>query len=265
MAQPPQRNPKPSAAVVNHLQDRVLETTDVRELLDGLVTFSKTTLVDPAVTFCSVILVRQQEAMTAGSSEGRALRLDNGQYQAGDGPCLAAIREQATVHVPDVTKEDRWPVYMAAALREGVGSSLSVPLILEGDTAAGLNLYSTRSHGFSGHDIDMIQEYAFSASKALRLAVRISGLTEENDRLAADLDAPNMTDLATGAVMVQNQCDQATALTILTIAASTRRMDVRDIAPSVLASIPETMPGSASAAEYLSSVGVPFTGRWAIS
>ncbi|WP_374754630.1 GAF domain-containing protein [Arthrobacter sp. AFG20] len=92
--------------------------------------------------------------------------------------CLSSIRQQVVVHVSDLTDDDGWPAFTAAALEAGVGSSLSVPLVLAGEAEAGLNLYSTRSHGFSGDDISMVETYSYHASKALRLAVRISQLAE---------------------------------------------------------------------------------------
>ncbi|MCU1571976.1 MAG: response regulator receiver protein [Micrococcaceae bacterium] len=259
MAHPP--IPKPSTLVVNHLQDRVLETNDIRELLDGLATFTAGTLIDPAIACCSITLTGDQDPVTAGSSDQRSARLDKGQYEAGDGPCLAAIREQITIHVPDVSNEHCWPDYTTAARKEGVRSSVSVPLLLEGHTAAGLNLYSTIAHGFSVVDIDMIQEYAFRASKALRLAVRISYLTDANDQLAADLESPNITDLAIGAVMAQNHCDQPAAVKILTIAASTRGMEAGDIASSVLASLPEGTTRPVLTNEVLNTFGLPSIDR----
>lgn len=76
--------------------------------------------------------------MTVARSADSAVRLDESQYSAGDGPCLTAIRQQAVVHVPDLINEHRWPSYSAAALEAGVGSSLSVPLVLEGEAEAGL-------------------------------------------------------------------------------------------------------------------------------
>jgi GAF domain-containing protein len=174
--------------------------------------------------------------VTVASSEDRAVRLDETQYSAGDGPCLSAIRQQLVVHVSDLTNEDRWPAYTAAALEAGVGSSLSVPLVLEGEAEAGLNLYSTRSHGFAGEDISMVETYSYHASKALRLAVRISQLTEAKAHLIAAMESRTI-DLATGAIMAQNRCSQETAMKILRIASNTRNVKLRDIAASVVASI----------------------------
>jgi GAF domain-containing protein len=231
-------NSRPSAEVVNHLQDLVLNTGDVQELLDELVRFSSAVLADSAFAFCSISLIRRQKPVTVASSEERATQLDETQYRS-DGPCLTAIRDHTTIHVPDVTREDRWPEFAAASRRVGVGSSLSIPLVLEGDAEAGLNLYSTRSHGFSGGDIDTIEAYALRASKALRLSVRISQLAETKTHLHESLASRTTIDLAAGVLMAQNRCNHTTAMQILTIAASARDLTVADVAASILASIAE--------------------------
>jgi GAF domain-containing protein len=181
--------------------------------------------------------MRRKKPVTVASSEESAVRLDETQYGAGQGPCLTAIRKQVVIHVPDLSNENRWPDYAAAALKEGVRSSLSVPLVLEGESEAGLNLYSTRSHGFTGEDIDTVEAYAYHASKALRLAVRISQLAEAKINLIAALESRTIIDLATGAIMAQNRCSQETAVKILKIASSTRNIKLRDVAASVVASL----------------------------
>jgi GAF domain-containing protein len=227
----------PSSLIVDQLQDLVLKTDDVKDMLDELARFSAVTLADPAAVFCSITLIRRKKPVTVASSEASAIRLDESQYGAGEGPCLSAIREQAIIHIPDLNTEYRWPEYTAAAQKEGVKSNLSVPLALEGEAEAGLNLYSTRSHGFSGEDIEMIQTYAYHASKALRLAVRISQLADAKANLVAAMESRTTIDLATGAIMAQNRCSQETAMKILKIASSTRNVKLRDIAASVVASI----------------------------
>jgi GAF domain-containing protein len=226
-----------SELVIDHLQDLVLKTEDVREMLDELADFTALTLSDPAVAFCSITLMRHKKPVTVASSEKGAVRLDETQYRAGDGPCLTAIREQAVIHVPDMGSERRWTDYRAAALVEGVGSSLSVPLNLEGEAEAGLNMYSTRSHGFSGEDIKRVESYAYHASKALRLAVRISQLAEAKTHLAAAMESRTVIDLAAGAIMAQNRCSQDSAMKILKIASSSRNVKLRDVAAAVVASL----------------------------
>lgn len=222
---------------MDHLQDLVLKTGDVKVMLDELAALTALTLADPAIAFCSITLLRRKKPVTLASSEKGAVRLDETQYRAGDGPCLAAIREETVIHIPDMRREHRWPDYTTAALAERVGSSLSVPLLLEGEAEAGLNMYSTRSHGFSGEDIENVESYAYHASKALRLAVRISQLAETKNHLIAALESRTVIDLAAGAIMAQNRCSQESALKILKIASSTRNVKLREIAASVVASL----------------------------
>jgi GAF domain-containing protein len=228
-----------STAVINQLQDLVLKTEDVRELLDELVQFTAAALADHTIAFCSITLMQRQKPVTVARSAERAIRLDESQYQVGEGPCLAAIRGQVVVHVPDVGHDSRWPEYMETARKEGIGSSLSIPLVLEGEAGAGLNLYSTRPHGFSDEDIAAVEAYALRASKALRMAVRISELTEAKSRLVAAMDARTTIDLAAGAIMAQNRCNHDAALKIMNIAARARQLTLRDTAESVIASISE--------------------------
>jgi GAF domain-containing protein len=229
--------PLPAYLIVDRLQDLVLKTDDVKVMLDELAAFSALTLADPATAFCSITLIQRKKPITVASSEEGAKRLDESQYRAGDGPCLTAIRDRAVIHVPDVSEEHRWPDYTTAALVEGVGSSLSVPLILEGEAEAGINLYSTHARGFNSDDLDTAETYSYHASKALRLAVRISQLAEAKSNLLAAMESRTIIDLAAGAIMAQNRCDQETAMNILKIASSTRNIKLRNIAASVVASL----------------------------
>lgn len=232
-----QTRPQSPELLVDHLQDLVLKTQDVKEMLDELARFSAVTLTDPAVAFCSIMLIQQKKPVTVARSDDNALPLDESQYRAGDGPCLSSIREQTIVHLPDLTQDNRWPAFTEAARTAGVGSSLSVPLILEGEARAGLNLYSTRSHGFTADDISLVETYSYHASKALRLAVRISQLAEAKAHLLAAMEARTTIDLAAGAIMAQNRCNQETAMKILKIASSSRNIKLRDVAASVVDSL----------------------------
>jgi hypothetical protein len=116
---------------------------------------------------------------------------------------------------------------------------LSVPLILEGEAKAALSLYAKRSHGFSGEAIHRVQSYAYHASRALRLGVRISELADAKANLIAVLESRTTIDLATGAIMAQNRCSQDAAVKILKIASMSRNVKLRDIAADVVASVSE--------------------------
>ena len=183
--------------------------------------------------------MRRKKPTTLAISDPRVLALDEMQYGFGDGPCLTAIRELTTVHAPSLRDEHRWPLYCDAAWKEGVGSIFAVPLLLEGEAAAALNMYSTQTHAFSAEDIENAEAYAGQASKALRLAVRIAQLSDDRKNLTAAMESRTTIDLALGVIMAQNRCSQDTAFKILRIASNTRNVKLREIAPSILNSVSE--------------------------
>ena len=224
-------------SVADYLQDLVLESADVEELLNELATFSASNLSHNVELLCGVTLIRHKKPATVATSDSRVLALDELQYGYGEGPCLAALRAGTTMHVPDMREEPRWPRYCSAAWDEGIGSILSVPLPLEGEANAGLNLYSTRTHAFSGDDIEKAEAYAGQASKALRLAVRVAHLADDRKHLIAAMESRTVIDIAVGAIMAQNRCSQESAMKILRVASSTRNIKLPDVAASIVASV----------------------------
>ena len=226
-------------SVAEHLQDLVLQSSDVAVLLNELAVFSAASLSAQDDLLCGVTLIRNKKPSTVATSDARVPALDELQYGHGEGPCLAAVRGLATTYVPDLREEPRWPGYCEAAWAEGIGSILAVPLPLEGEASAGLNFYAARPHAFTGEDIEKAEAYAGEASKALRLAVRIAQLTDDRANLVAAMESRTTIDIAVGTIMAQNRCSQESAMKILRIASSTRNTKLRDVAAAVVASVAE--------------------------
>ncbi|WP_458779784.1 ANTAR domain-containing protein [Arthrobacter sp. D3-16] len=209
----------------------------MEELLSDLAVFSASSLSHNNDLLCGITLMRRKKPTTVATSDPEVLALDELQYGYGDGPCLAAVRDMTIMHVPDLSDEPRWRRYCTAAWAEGIGSILSVPLPLEGEANAGLNLYSTRTHAFSGEDIEKAEAYAGQASKALRLAVRVAQLTDDRSHLKSAMESRTTIDIAVGAIMAQNHCSQESALRILKIASSTRNTKLREVAATIVSSV----------------------------
>lgn len=223
--------------IVEHLQDLVLKSPDMAELLHELVTFSAAALSVHSRLLCGVTMVRKKRPATVATSHPRVKAMDELQYAYGDGPCLTALRDIATVYIPTLHDESRWPHYCSTAWSEGIRSILSVPLPLEGEASAALNLYAAQTHAFSAEAIQRAEAHAGQASKALRLAVRIAQLREDRENLAAALESRTIIDLATGIIMAQNQCNQDTAVRILRSASNTRNRKLREVAAMLVASV----------------------------
>lgn len=73
------------------LQDVVLDSTDVQQCLDGLVSVASTAFTGThGDVFCGVTLLRPQSMATVASSSEEARKMDELQYGFDDGPCLRA-------------------------------------------------------------------------------------------------------------------------------------------------------------------------------
>jgi GAF domain-containing protein len=220
------------------LDDLVLSSSHVEEFLHNLAVAAAADLSSPGQEVsCSVTVLRRKKPATVASSDDRALGLDEVQYAFDEGPCLSAIREGGTMHVPDVRTEHRWPRYIAAVHESPLESVLAVSMLEGGEASAALNLYSTRKHAFSGEAISAAEKFARDASTSLGLALRIAQLTDSRDDLIAAMSSRTIIDLAAGVIMGQNRCSQDAAMTVLKRASSSRNIKLREVAASVVASV----------------------------
>ncbi|MBM7781615.1 GAF and ANTAR domain-containing protein [Arthrobacter tumbae] len=217
------------------LQDAVLDFSDVIQFLDELCQHAVRSLSDGEEVLCGITLLRDRKAATVASSSEYARKMDEIQYSFDDGPCLTSAREQLTVEVPDVRREERWPEYVAAISEHGLHSILAVPFDLAGDAKAALNVYSATAHKFTNEAIERANAYASEASRSLRLAVRIAQHSERANDLITAMESRTPIDIAIGIVMCQNRCTQTEAFTILRKASSHRNIKLRDLAGQIVA------------------------------
>ncbi|SDW03794.1 GAF domain-containing protein [Arthrobacter sp. yr096] len=232
-------NPRPEQEALQngYFLDLVLGSEDVEAFLSDLAIFSAQSLSYPdAPVFCGITVLRLKKSATAASSDERARVMDELQ-SAYDGPCLTAMDKLTSVMVPDLLREHRWPEYVEAASHQGLRSILSVPLLVEGDTRAALNLYSERTKAFSDDDVERAEVFASHAAKSLRLALKIAQLSDARNDLAAAMQSRTVIDLAVGAIMAQNSCSQDEAFTILRTASSNRNIKLRHLAESIISAV----------------------------
>ncbi|WP_427170876.1 ANTAR domain-containing protein [Arthrobacter sp. 92] len=221
------------------LQELVLESLELEDFLTALAAHAATLLSpDSGAVSCGLTVTRPKKApATAGSNPG-AYALEEIQARTAHGPSLTAIREQATVHIPDLKREEtRWPQYTALAAGHGLLSVLAIPLPLDGDARAALSLYSAQAAAFTGKDIDDALGFAGKACTSLKLALRITRLTDVKDHMAAAMETRTTIDTAIGALMAQNRCNQTAAMTLLKRASNNRNIKLHDLASAIITSI----------------------------
>lgn len=103
----------------------------------------------------SVGQTRSGLVFTLAASSVRAAGIDAMQYLDG-GPCVDASAEDNDEPLvfpgPDaLLDEERWAAYARATAAEGIASSLSLPLMVDGRTVGGVNLYASTPDAFEGH------------------------------------------------------------------------------------------------------------------
>ncbi|MDF9278858.1 GAF and ANTAR domain-containing protein [Arthrobacter sp. EH-1B-1] len=222
----------------NDLQDAVLNSTDVSQFLDELCRHAVRSLSDGEdgeQVLCGITLLRDRKAATVASSSEHARNMDEIQYSFNDGPCLTAAREQTTVEVPDVRRDERWPEYVEAISEHGMHSILAVPFDLAGDAKAALNLYSDTANQFTDEAVERARAYASEASRSLRLTVRIAQHSENAEDLITAMESRTPIDIAIGIIMCQSRCNQTEAFEFLKKASSHRNIKLRNLAGQIVA------------------------------
>lgn len=97
----------------------------------------------------AIALLVRGDVRNFASGSARAREIDALQSLFEDGPARAAVASSEFVHIPDTALDGRWSGYSAAVASQGVGSVLSVPMIVEWDVRAALTLYRTSAHAFT--------------------------------------------------------------------------------------------------------------------
>jgi GAF domain-containing protein len=233
-------------AAVPELVSLLLTTRSLENFLTDLADAAAVAL---AVS-CGVTLRREQQPLTAASSDSLAAAVDEIQYGAGEGPCLQSLSTAEVVSVPDLLEEHRWDGYPAHALAHGVRSSLSLPLSDHGQTVGALNLYSGTAHAFDDPTVlARATALASQGSAVLGVALYQAQQAELTDQLREALSSRSVIDQAVGILMDQQRCNASTAFAVLRGASQNRNRKLRDIAADIVTSISGEPPEQASFSE----------------
>ncbi len=168
---------------------------------------------------------------TPAATDEAARAVDRIQYEAGQGPCLDAIREHESFLTADLAQEARWPRFASRAAHEtGIHSMLGFRLFVQEDTLGALNLYSREVGAFDDSD------RAIGALFAAHAALAMSNAEERHTRegLEVALEGSRVIGLAIGMLMEQRQTNRETAFTILSNASQRANLKLRELAERVV-------------------------------
>jgi GAF domain-containing protein len=149
------------------------------------------------------------------------------QMAGADGPLVECMLQRATVSVPDLVQESRWPQWTERVLDLGVRSVLDVPLWTGSGTVGVLGLYSKQPDAFGVDEEGIAYILARHAAVAVATARR-----EENLKVA--VDARKLVGQAMGILMERYDLDGDQAFDVLRRYSQDTNTKLRDVAQQLI-------------------------------
>ncbi|MFI7672318.1 GAF and ANTAR domain-containing protein [Actinophytocola sp. NPDC049390] len=182
------------------------------------------------------LLDEHGERITTAATDPAVTRADSLQYELDEGPCLTAWAQRITVHVDDVTLDERWPRWASAAAATGMRAALSTPLVA-GDTALGaLKVYSRSPGAYGARHEHLLAMFAAHAAVLLTHVRSHEDARRVSARLAASLRTRDLVNIAKGVLMVREGVDEQAAFLLLSRTAADEGTSLRAVAATVVGS-----------------------------
>ncbi|GID94279.1 transcriptional regulator [Amorphoplanes digitatis] len=209
-----------------------LSDTDLDGVLHKVAELSKCAVA--GADEASVSLIRGRNAHAAAFTGNLAPSLDERQYEGG-GPCLEAAATTATLSVPDLTLEERWPIYIRQALKAGIHSSLSIGLPVHDNVTGALNLYARKPDVFDCAAVVLATTFSGSVAVALANAHVYDTAATLARQLQDAMVHRAIIEQAKGIVMADRRCGPDEAFRILSRLSQDTNRKLRDVAAALVA------------------------------
>lgn len=156
------------------------------------------------VSGASISVASGPSHSTLGSTDAVAARLEQLQFELGEGPHWGALRSGRAVLVSDVrTDTSAWPVFAAAASELSARALFAFPLHLGAAIVGVVDLYRTAPGDLSGADVAAARSLALVASSAAMRLASASASREQSGVHAAAPELRRVVHQATGILVVQ--------------------------------------------------------------
>lgn len=185
---------------------------------------------------CGITYRARYGVVTVASSDDRASAVDEIQYGAGHGPCLEALQTAQAVRVDDLNTETRWGHYRDRALQAGVRSSLSVPVMINDQAVAALNVYSSEPGPLPADQEAATFLAASQVAGVLLAAQRLAADLVEDPVRARALQTQHELNIATGILMGRHDCSAAEARAMLGEQAATENIPLQAVVSRLVTS-----------------------------
>jgi GAF domain-containing protein len=186
-----------------------------------------------AADLAGITMLVEGRARTAVFTDATSPEIDAAQYETGVGPCLDAFRHQKIYRVESTAADARWPAFSAAAAKQGVRSTLSLPLVAQSEGVGALNLYS-RDGIFTADDEEVGSVFAAQAAIVLANAKAYWDARHLSEQLSEAMQHRAIIEQAKGVVMAGGGRNADEAFQVLVRASQRENRKLRDIAAQIV-------------------------------
>jgi GAF domain-containing protein len=224
----------PLASQFMSLTEALLNSGSVADVLQRVVYTAKDIV--GGADLVSVTLRTPEGAFhTPVETDPLATKLDQMQYEFGEGACLEAARAAgpAAAFCDDLATERRWPRFGPAAAALGFRSLVSTALLPDAVNprlSGALNVYSREPGGLLRADRDILLLLATHASLALARTHAVTRKQLDIDRLLRALDSRDAIGQAKGILMARRGITAKEAFDVLRRTSQELNIKLRDLA-----------------------------------
>jgi GAF domain-containing protein len=209
------------------------ETVDTAlELVTSLAATTTAGTLGAAVTVVDEHGKRSRAASNAVTEEADAL-----QYELDEGPCVTAWRTREVVRIDDTTTDGRWPRWNEAAVRLGIRSVLSAPLVVGDESIGAMKVYCGSPLNYGPHDEHVMRLLAGQAAILLANSQSLQEARRLSRQLTEALAGRDSVARATGVLLAQGAADEQEAFATLAAAARQSGRPVQDVAGALVAAV----------------------------
>ena len=177
--------------------------------------------IEPA-DLVGITMLVEGRPRTAVFTDEAAPEIDQAQYDADTGPCLDAFREERVIRIESTRSPGPWQEFRDAAAAHGIGSTLSLPIMVEKTALGAMNLYSQRERAFSDEDVETGTLYTSQAAIVLANAQAYWDARDLATGLSTAMQNRAVIEQAKGMLMGAEGYDEDEAFQVLVLASQRR-------------------------------------------
>lgn len=188
----------------------------------------------PGADGAGLTLLENDRPNTIVATAAFVSQVDDIQYGIGEGPCISAARDGATVMSGSLGADARWPRFGGAVARLGVHSVVSLPLITPDGVVGAMNVYARDKHVFDDRAAELGEIFAVPAAIAVRNAQVLAQTQRLAARLQAALETRGVIDRAVGILMSRSGGTEHEALDRLRALSQQEHHKLSDVARQIV-------------------------------